>query len=278
MKYLLIGLVSLGILSGCAVNGFRKYYIPSPRTGILQHRSEFENYSGEPRIYVYSNNPQSDNLRAEEDGYIQIGISTFYGPPATMTKADLVDQAKRVHASLVLIHSKYKDTISSAIPWNVPNPPRISTVTTNGTVNSYGPGGYATGTYSGQSTITSPGGVTTYEIPYSITRNDMVATFWARLDVSKDILGVLFNSLPDSVRMKLQRNTGVIVVVVLHDTPAFDSNILRGDVITGINGQEVIDPQGFSQQLKQFAGQTAHIAILRHGKPDIITVTLRGNS
>lgn len=278
VKYILIGLITLSLLSGCAVNGFTKYYMPRPRTGILKHNSRFENYSGEPRIYAYSGTPKSDNIRAEEDGYIMIGYSAFYGPPATMTKADLIEQAKRVQASLVLIHSKYKDTITRAIPWSVPNPPEISTVNTNGTVSSYGSGGYTTGTYAAQSTITSPGGVTTYELPYSVTRNDVVATFWKRLNTSKFFLGVLYNSLPDSVSKKLQRNTGVIVVAVVRGTPAFDANILRGDVIVGIDGRAVIDPQGFNQQIKEFSGQTVHIALLRRDKPKTITVKLRSKS
>jgi hypothetical protein len=192
-----------------------------------------------------------------------------------MTRQELLAQATRLGAVLVLVHSQYKDTISGSIPWSVPNPPQVSTVTTNGTVSSYGPGGYASGTYSGEGTITTPGGVTTYEMPYTISRNDMVATFWVHEDVSKLRLGANVIELPDALRVKLQRNTGVVVVVVIRDTPAFDANILRGDVILKIGGQDVIDPQSFRAQLAEFEGQAVKIQLLRGETPKTITVTLR---
>jgi hypothetical protein len=69
-------------------------------------------------------------------------------------------------------------------------------VNTSGTVNSTGPGGYVTGTYSGQSTIMTPGGTTTNYVPYSISRNDTEATFWARVDPRSIRLGVLYEPLP----------------------------------------------------------------------------------
>ena len=43
--------------------------------------------------------------------YLRIGTSSFYGPPATMTKEQLVAEAKKLGASMVLIHSQYKDTL-----------------------------------------------------------------------------------------------------------------------------------------------------------------------
>lgn len=278
MRHTLIGAIALLAISGCAVNGFEKYYMPDPGSEAVYSNPRFEHYNGEPKIYAYSNDPRSDNLRAEEDGYVQIGISSFYGPPATMTKADLIAQAAHVHAALVLVHSQYKDTVSGAIPWTVQNPPQISTVRSNGTVNSFGPGGYATGTYSGQSTITTPGGFTTYQIPYSVSRNDTVATFWVHQDMSKVSLGVLYGPLPDAVSTKLQRNTGIIVLSVVRGTPAFDANILRGDVILKIAGEDVINPQGFSQQLTDLSGQTVKLQLLRDDIQKTITVTLHHRS
>ena len=222
-----------------------------------------------------SDNAALANLRAEENGYLMIGSSSFYGPPATMTKAQLVAEAKKLGAALVLIHSQYKDTISGTVPYTVANPPQVSTVTTSGTVNAYGSGGYTTGNYSGQGTITTPGGTTTYGIPYSVSRNDVVATFWVHQDASKIRLGVTYGPLPDAIRSRLQRNTGVIAVAIVRGTPAFNANILRDDIILKIGGEDVIDPKGFSDQLTKFAGQKVDIELIRGDAPKTLTVTLR---
>ena len=259
-------------LSACAVNGFQRYYSPQP--GADAARPLLEPFHGEPQIYTYSDDPRADVMRAREAGYLLLGTSSFYGPPKTMTRGELVEQAKSVGASMILVHSQYKDTLSGTVPYTVANPPQISTVNTSGTVNSYGSGGYATGTYSGQSTITSPGGSSTYQIPYSVTRNDVVATFWAHQDPATIRLGVIFEALPENIRAQLQRNTGILAAAIIQGTPAFRANILRGDVITRIGGEEVTDAPGFSAQLKQFAGQTVDIELVRGGTSKIIKVTL----
>jgi hypothetical protein len=275
MRRGIVSALSLLALGGCAVNGFERYYSPRPGSEALQTSAYVEHSVGEPKVYAYSNDPPADNLRAQEDGYQMIGSSSFYGPPATMTKTQLVAEAKKLGASLVLIHSQYKDTLSGVVPYTVPNPSQVSTVSTSGTVNSYGSGGYATGTYSGQSTITTPGGTTTYNIPYSVSRNDVVATYWVHLDLAKVRLGVDFVPLPEDLRAKLQRNTGVLAVAIMRGTPAFSANILKGDVILKIGGEDVIDMSGFDAQLTKFGGQKVDIDLLRGDTPKTITLTLR---
>lgn len=52
-------------------------------------------------------------------------------------------------------------------------------------------------------------------------------------------LGILFDDLPHDLVKKYQRNTGILVSLVYKNSPAYRSNILRGDLITQINGREV---------------------------------------
>ena len=271
MKKLLCGFAFL-CLMGCAANGFEKYYVPRP--GVEAQRSRLLPATGPPSVYTYSDTPKEDVLRAQEAGYVQLGTSNFYGPPNTMTNTELLTQAKNVGASMVLIHSQYKDTVSGSIPYTVANPPQISTVNTSGTVNAYGTGGYATGNYSGQSTITSPGGTTTYNMPYSVSRNDTVATFWAKQDPTTIRLGVIYAPLPAEVRTRLERNTGLIAIGIIQQSPAFRANILRGDVLLKIGGEDVVDPASFDAQLHKFAGQTVKIELMRGDTPKSIEVTL----
>jgi hypothetical protein len=266
--------LSLLILSGCAANGFEKYYSPRPNSEALKKDPRMEHPTGEPKVYTYSDDPKSDNLRAVEAGYVLMGSSSFYGPPAIMTQAQLLAAAKKLGAAMVLVHSQYKDTISGVVPYTVANPPQMSTVNTSGTVNTYGSGGYATGNYSGQSTVMTPGGTSTYNIPYSVSRNDVVATFWVHQNPSTYRLGVIPGPLPEAIRAKLQRNTGIIAVAILQGTPAFNANILRDDVILKIGGEEVIDPPGFMALMTKFAGHKVDIELLRNDTPKTITVTL----
>ncbi len=90
-------------------------------------------------------------------------------------------------------------------------------------------------------------------------------------------LGVNSVPLPDEVRSKLQRNTGVHVPIVVRGTTAFKSNVLEGDVIVAINGADVTDPKSFSDQLTQYAGQTVQLGIMRGTEPMTIRVRLNDN-
>jgi S1-C subfamily serine protease len=52
-------------------------------------------------------------------------------------------------------------------------------------------------------------------------------------------LGVNFSALPRDVQQRLETNKGLYVVSVLPDSPAFDSNVLVGDIVTAVNGKPV---------------------------------------
>jgi len=67
------------------------------------------------------------------------------------------------------------------------------------------------------------------------------------------------------------------VPIVIRGTPAFSANVLEGDVIVKINGADVIDPKGFTDQLTRFAGQPVELSIIRGSEPLVIRVTLNSN-
>lgn len=152
------------------------------------------------------------------------------------------------------------------------NPTQYATVNTTGTANSLNTGGMST--YNSTSTIAMPGGYTTYQIPFSVDRNNFFASYWAKRDPNKIRLGVNVAPLSDELRHTLQRNTGVIVQVVIKGSPAFIANILEGDVILRLNSREVIDPQGFIEQLKPLSGQTVTLTAYRSGEMREFNVTL----
>jgi hypothetical protein len=220
----------LVLLSGCA-NGFEKYYHPAPAAALALAAPTLAPPPPKPAVYTYSANVQADAKRLAEDGYAFIGESSFYGPANRSNQEQAVAQGKKVGAAVVLFKSEYMDTRSGVVPYMVANPAVVSTVNTSGTV--YGNGGSAT--YSGTGTVTTPGGYSTYAIPYSVDRNAFYASYWANRDPNKVHLGLYYRPLDDELRHKLERNTGVQVAVVIRGTPAFNANVLEGDVLLKLN-------------------------------------------
>ena len=69
---------------------------------------------------------------------------------------------------------------------------------------------------------------------------------------------------------------GVSIGAVGDDTPAKNSGLQNGDIITAINGAEVADLQSYSNMLKQFApGDVIEVAYTRDGKEQTTSLTLK---
>ncbi len=252
-------LATMSLFSGCSVNTFEKNYSPSPNSGSVFSNPLYEHPTGEPKIYACSGDTRACNLQAQEEGYQCLGISSFYGPVQSSSREQIVEQAKKVGAAMVLVQSKYKDTVSGVVP---------------GKLNDFSSGGVGSAAYSKYSTQSAQGAKMANDVPYTMIRYDTVATFWVHQDMSQVYLGVVAESLPQEVRDRLGRSTGVIAVAVMRGTPAFNANVLRNDVILKIGGEEVIDPQGFDRQLTELQGQTVEIKLMRSDTPRSVTVTL----
>ena len=262
--------------TGC-VNGFEKYYRPSPNAQQVLKSPYVLPPPPTPTVYVYSATPSADNHKLQQDGYVYLGEASFYMNANKVSESQAVEQGKKVGAAVILIHSEYKDTVSGAVPYTVQNAPIVSTVNTSGTVNVNGAGGYATGTYNSSGTVMTPGGSSTYMIPYSFDRNSFDATFWAKRDTAKIIFGINVRPLPDEMKRHLERNTGVIVESVIRGTPAFQANVLEGDVLLKIGNDDVIDDTSLVAIVPKNAGRTVNLQILRNGQPKVISVAMRPN-
>ncbi len=97
----------------------------------------------------------------------------------------------------------------------------------------------------------------------TVHRSDYGAVYFVK---QKFGLGVLVQDLNDSERQELQTNKGVAVRVVVDGTPAFDADILSGDIITTLDGVAVVNARGFLASLGDRAGQRISLTIIRHGK------------
>jgi hypothetical protein len=271
MKILVI-LLCTAAVTGCAVNGFAKYYAPAPGvdSSKIPTNPVLEHPKGEIRVFASTGDVESDGVAMVEHGYARIGVSSFYGPAQTQTRDMLLKQAKAVHADAVVLFTQYRDTLSGVRTLTFVGPP-TTTTTVAAASNGFSAGAAA-------ASVTTPGSVSTSQIPYSIDRNNVVATYWVKLDMSRIRLGAVSNPLPEDLRTKLQRNTGIVVYAVQEGSPAFRANVLRGDIILKINGEDVIDVASFQKdQLTKFAGQGVVLGVLRNEKPVDINVHLNSN-
>ena len=119
-------------------------------------------------------------------------------------------------------------------------PGQTSTTYSSGSVNAhaYGNGGsaYGTANYSGVSTTQPSGTLSTSYVPYQVRRDSFQAYFLRKMRVR---FGAYYRPLSDELRAKLQRNTGVMVTNLVDGSPAFQADILIGDIILEADGQGV---------------------------------------
>ena len=86
--------------------------------------------------------------------------------------------------------------------------------------------------------------------------------------------GAQVRDLSDPERQELQRNRGVCVTIVVDGSPAYDSDILPGDVIVAVDGVTVDGVAGLRDAIAVHQGQSINVAILRQGKSLSKSVTL----
>jgi hypothetical protein len=77
---------------------------------------------------------------------------------------------------------------------------------------------------------------------------------------------------PPEIRQQLERNTGVFVWIVMNDSPAFNANVLEGDVILKFNGEDVTSASDFVEKCAKLAGQKVEVEIWRNGQFKTISV------
>jgi len=92
--------------------------------------------------------------------------------------------------------------------------------------SAYGYGGYAS--YSGTAYTTTYGSKTTY-IPYTVHRSDYLATYWIKM--KPPIFGTHIKDLTPEIRQQIGSNKGMLVYAVIKGSPAFEADILKGDVL-----------------------------------------------
>lgn len=259
-------IVGAALLAGC-VNGYAKFYrsyngatpqrisqiraAPPARSPVLDH------YAGDVKTMFD---------RYESAGYMPIGYSSF-NSGHNETDAEALTQAKKVGADLVVVMSpKYTGTTSTVLPLVTPT---TSTSYTSGTATAYGSNGQSATAY-GSATTTTYGSRTTY-IPINTRRYDYGAVYFVRF---KYRLGVLYGPLTNALRQRLGTNRALPIRLVVYNSPAFNADILPGDVITSIDGRPAT-AETMKEAAKVDAGGPLTLTLVREGKKIEKTVVIK---
>lgn len=189
-------------------------------------------------------------------GFILIGVSSFSsGSP--QNDGDAVEQGRKIGADLVVVFEpKFAGTTTSAVPITTPT---TTTIYSSGSATAYGVGGPVSAYGSGTTTVY---GSRTTVVPVTVHRNDFGAGYFVR---RKWQFGVIGRELSDSERQTLQTNKGLYVRVVVDGSPAYQSDILPGDIILSVNGEIFSSSKEFSGLIEKFVGGAADFEISRNG-------------
>lgn len=272
---LLLAVFVAAFLTGCATNPVAQFYQDHTPEMPVAFQQQLLPPNGNPRIIVIAETQHKKEVHhLEEQGYAIIGNLAIEGP--AISQSQLIEQAKKAGAAIVLFSSALSGTQQGVRPIVTYQPGQTYTTSEYGTVNAnaYGSGGYASGfgTYSGSATTTSSGTFGTQYVPYQYNTYRTVASFWRQLKPL--IFGVRYSPIPEDLRIALQRNTGAYVSAVIQDSPAFKANIFAGDIIIQIADKPIKSMQETSEPLRAHAGQKVPIKIIRNSQTLDVDVQL----
>jgi len=265
-----IGVTILVALTAGCQNPYDKFYTstipPKLNRGLLPHTGETQ-ISSVPATEI-----KSSIETLVKRGYVVVGYAKFEAKAGDYTLS-LRAKAQEVQADIVLMSSAYARTRSGVSRVLDYNPLEGSTTYSSGQVHSsnYGLGGYIqpSGTFSGKSmpssamsTTTSPGTFSADYVPYSVQLNDYSAYFLRRFHY---LIGAPLSPLSDEQRRALQRNTGLVVNIVVEATPAYAAHILPGDILLTIDGEDIVSAEMLNERALAKAGQVVRLGVLRDG-------------
>lgn len=253
-------LASLSLLIAGCVGDYERFYYSMP--GASPWKIAALRANPPPATPIVEHAPSDAKalllLAYLKRGYAPIGYSRFSRGDNSVSSWDqnsAVRQGRKMGADLVLIvNPKYIGSVTYQIPRIEPS---------MGSATIWGSNG-------GFADITTNDYKMTYE---SVTqeRFEHGAIYFVK---RHSVFGVICGELNDAERQKIQSNKGVVVRVVIDNTPAFNADILVGDIITAINGKAVTNAKDIKIFIHEHAGEIITVSIVRQGQHIEKTVQL----
>lgn len=281
MKSILILAIAMIMFTGCVKSGYNEFYIQAMPKEVFQEGIDKKYIillkdNEEPQIYQ-SNNIEEDSAKVISNGYVPFSYSSFNGKYEDIENAK--KQAKEVGAHIVLVKSDYTDTTNVSGAFVMPdNRTTYSSgninMNTNYNNNRYGYMGNSNtyGNYYGSSTTYG-----TQVVPYStsIRKYNQEAVYYIKIDISKYPLGIIKSEdITREERIKIGTN-GIKVKYILNNSPAYNSDLLRGDIIVKIDGEEIKNLAQSGEVIKKYINYKGKsiLTIYRNGEFKEISVT-----
>lgn len=259
MRRLILALI-LVIAAGCVMpNPYANFYRDLTGGRGVMGNDDIIPPDGDPKI-VYGTSPRDDTKRMQENGYVAIGYSSFNASQATEWQA--LQQGRCVHADTVILYQNYTETLSGVDPITFPQ-----TETINTDFSATGGGG----TLQGNAVQTRTAYHTTYKT-HHVRRYDFVASYWVK--GKPRAFGARLRDLTDVERKQLGSNKGAVVTLVIRGSPAFNADIIPGDILKRVGDHEVLDDIQIGVLFQQYRGKAVVITVVRDGNTLTKTVEL----
>lgn len=241
------------LFAASCINPYARFYQGTPDARMLR------GYDPSPaNLQIYRTESfEQDGRALIRKGYAPIGKAAFNIGENRLSEWQLREQAQNVGAHVVLIASKYTHTVSGAVPLFLPT---TATAFTTGSATAYSRGIVATAYGSSTTTVY---GTQTIMMPYSVAHFDVRTLFFAK---TQPRLGIYPAPLDDATRKRLQTNSGVRVVELVEGSPAFEADIIPGDVLLAAHGEAVQSTEHFVKLVNKYEGESVVFKFDRDGK------------
>lgn len=185
-----------------------------------------------PRIQMTSNleSMRTDLRSMEENGYVIVGQSIWRGRYEDPKKA--IKKAKKIKAEVVLFSYQYISSQAGGSMY-MPHPGSI-------------PGGLA--------------------VPITFHTYDVVAVYLSKIRPEKMGLGINPRFMTPEEVQTIGTNKAMVVEFVIRGSAAYDADLIKGDVIFNIAGQDFSNPEKVARVKVEYAGQTVPLELMRNGK------------
>jgi membrane-associated protease RseP (regulator of RpoE activity) len=186
-------------------------------------------------------------------GFMKIGKS-YFTSLAAVPDSFAVAQGAKLGAVLVLIFGRQYSGPGTSAALNFPT---RTPSTTSATAMSIDPGRTTAGF--GHATTTTTGTETMHRL-----HTEQALDLGAYFVKVKTGFGALFRDLSDAERQQIKPIRGVVVTSIVNNSPAFNADILPGDIVTAIDGAPVAGANAI-QETTDRPGQTIVVALVRNG-------------
>jgi hypothetical protein len=240
------------LLVACA-NPYARFY-----QGQLDGRTVANYVPSDEPLQIYTSDDFTQDIRAmARRGYAPFGWSSFNAASNPVTEQQLRKQAEMVKAGVVLVSSRYANTVAGAMPLVLPNN-TMSVTTGNATVTATG--GVAN---ANRPAATSTSGWKALIMPYSVQPSDLAAVYFVKVHPH---FGVFYGTIDEATRERLRTDGGVLVNVIVDGSPAARADVLPGDIILTAGGQPVDGDESLTNYLQWHTTQEVVLGIDRNGQ------------